>query len=172
MTQPQAKYINDLAGNRVVPPANLPEWDFPFVERLEDVMGGKEVSQAEASMVIEWLKALPRKGAVEIVLPDGGYAVPSATGNNDLDFFWVNTPDDGKWKGRTFLTRVVGGHRNIRIPAPQVQQACEAIKEHGIEKSGLLFAKELGRCRKCFKHLTDELSRELGIGPWCRRNAV
>jgi hypothetical protein len=172
MTQPQRKYILDLVEQREVPPANKAEWDFPYVERTEDVMSGKEVLQAEASKVIEWLKTLPRKGGLKVDVPDGGYAVESVTGNNDLDFYWVETPTEGKWEGHTFVKRVIGGHRNISVRREEVHQALDLIKRSGIEESGHLFSQELGRCRKCFKHLTDELSRELGIGPWCRRNAV
>lgn len=111
-------------------------------------------------------------------LPEGLYATPSLTGNNDLDFWRVKW---GRNPGITFVNRVVGGQQDKIIPrdskarikterVPRVtqQEAEKAIRAYGIEKSHELAGKELKFCRECGVHLTDETSRELGIGPVCR----
>lgn len=115
---------------------------------------------------------------VPVRLPEGLYATPSLTGNNDLDFWRVK---HGRKPWVTFVNRVVGGHQDVTIPSDSkariqterigrvTQQAAEqAIRDFGIEKSHELAGIELKFCRECGIHLTDEISRELGIGPVCR----
>jgi hypothetical protein len=46
--------------------------------------------------------------------------------------------------------------------------ALKAIEAAGYEAARMTFAQELGRCYNCGKTLTDDTSRELGIGPKCR----
>jgi hypothetical protein len=101
-------------------------------------------------------------------VPEGHYAVPSLTGNNDLDFFRVDRPDKGDYVGRTFVKRVIGGHPDASVRGKQAVAALEAILEFGPEDAGILYGSTLGKCRRCNRHLTDELSRNLGIGPECR----
>lgn len=98
----------------------------------------------------------------------GYYATKSATGNNDLDFWFVRVPEDGKWQGMRFVSRVLGGRGTQRIRNGEQMAALRAILEAGTEAAGMLFAQELGRCRKCGRDLTDDTSRQLGIGPVCR----
>lgn len=110
-------------------------------------------------------------------VPEGLYATPSLTGNNDLDFWRVKP---GRNPGIVFVNRVIGGHQDTEIPydskakiktervAKATQRtALEAIVKFGIEKSNELAGMELKFCRRCGIHLTDEVSRALGIGPVC-----
>ncbi len=121
---------------------------------------------------------LRRPGNCDI--PEGYYATLSLTGANDLDFWKVQRPEDGRWKGWTFVRRVLGGHSDLFIRgaprkkvrserAVQVTQvaALSAILEYGVEESANLFADELTYCKRCGTHLTDELSRSRRIGPVC-----
>lgn len=101
-------------------------------------------------------------------VPAGFYATPSATGNNDYDFWSVDRPTEGRWAGRTFVDRVIGGRSNTPVRGATARQALEAINSEGIEVARIRFAQELGRCWKCGRHLTDDESRRLGIGPVCR----
>lgn len=115
-------------------------------------------------------------------IPVGYYATPSLTGNNDLDFWHVEKPESGQWQGWTFVKRVIGGRDDAQIPGDSKKKvkterirekvtqlrALEAIREFGPEKSAELFGTELKYCRICGIHLTDEISRSLGIGPVCR----
>jgi Family of unknown function (DUF6011) len=102
-------------------------------------------------------------------IPDGRYAITSLTGNNDLDFFQVRTPADGKWQGFTFVDRIIGGHDPAQIRDKGTKaKIFAAIREMGPEASQLLAARELGICMDCGHELTDEESRAVGRGPVCR----
>jgi Family of unknown function (DUF6011) len=100
-------------------------------------------------------------------VPAGHYAVESLTGNNDLDFFRVDRPTEGHYRGRTFVKRVIGGRPDVAVRGPQARAALEAILAAGTDKATLRYGQEIGRCGKCNRHLTDEVSRSRGIGPDC-----
>jgi hypothetical protein len=102
-------------------------------------------------------------------VPEGHYAIPSATGNNDLDFFRVDRPTEGKWAGYTFLKRVVGGKPDLPVARNQRAEVLQRIVDAGVDAARKQYADAIGRCWKCNRHLTDETSRALGIGPECRK---
>lgn len=138
------------------------------------------LSKREASDMITSLIATPkpvaptqvREASAKIEVPAGYYATPSATGNNDLDFWRVDRPEDGKWQGYVFVKRILGGHEPRRISRPEQNKALEAIEDFGIQQAAEKFGQELGRCYRCGRSLTDETSRSLGIGPDCRSRAA
>jgi hypothetical protein len=101
-------------------------------------------------------------------VPAGWFAVPSATGSNDLDFFQVDKPKDGKWKGYAFVSRIIGGHDPQPVRGRAAAQALTAILREGIEKAMGTYGQKIGRCGDCNRSLTDELSRQIGRGPVCR----
>lgn len=102
-------------------------------------------------------------------VPAGHYATPSRTGTNDLDFWRVDRPTEGTYAGRTFVKRVIGGHPDTNVRRDEVRAALEAIMAAGIEAARTRYGVEVGSCWKCNRHLTDEESRRLGIGPDCRQ---
>lgn len=104
-------------------------------------------------------------------IPAGHYAVPSLTGNNDLDFFRVDRPEEGKWAGYVFVKRVIGGRPSVPVRKAEKARALAAIAQAGIEAAAVKYGQEIGRCYRCNRHLTDETSRRLGIGPDCRSRA-
>lgn len=101
-------------------------------------------------------------------IPAGYYATASRTGNNDLDFWRVDRPEDGKWAGRIFVKRVIGGKPDASQTNMQSRIALLAIRTAGVERAGMKYASELGLCRDCNRTLTDEESRAAGRGPVCR----
>lgn len=182
-TEPTIRYLTDLLGNRVIP-AELTLITETLWKQCEahdiDLLNpgdGTRMLARSASQGIELLKPLPRKAATPTpdsgqsatyAVPAGHYATPSRTGNNDLDFWRVDRPEQGQWAGRVFVKRVIGGHPNTPVRGSERSAALAAIAEYGADKAGTLYGTELGRCSKCNRHLTDETSRELGIGPECR----
>lgn len=100
-------------------------------------------------------------------IPAGRYAVPSKTGNNDLDFYRVDVPTEGKWKGYTFVRRVIGGQGDITIRGAEAKDALRRIAEAGVRKALATYGHAIGRCGLCGRELTDEQSRAEGIGPVC-----
>jgi len=100
-------------------------------------------------------------------IPAGHYATASLTGNDDYDFWRVDAPTEGKWAGRIFVKRVIGGKPEAPVRGATRHAALSAILFEGIEVCGMRYADELGACRNCNRHLTDELSRSRGYGPDC-----
>jgi Family of unknown function (DUF6011) len=163
-TERQLTFIATLRRER-----NMPEY------------AGPKLTKRGASSTIDALLAIPKpkvqaKPEAELQtkrtpfpdVPQGYYATPSATGNNDLDFWFVKRPKNGRWAGRTFVKRYLGGTGSIDTPRSAARPALEAIVALGIEKSGILFADKLGRCMNCGLPLTDEESRAARMGPVCR----
>ena len=109
----------------------------------------------------------PRRAEWNLPAGQRRYAIPSLTGNNDLDFFLVTRPEQGKWNGWTFVKRVIGGKPDANVPNSQVHRILIEI-EKDPEAASTLFGRELGVCSKCGLHLTDEASRAAGRGPDCR----
>jgi len=105
------------------------------------------------------------RGASLPDVPAGHYAVASATGNNDLDFYRVDRPTEGRFAGRTYVKRVIGGHADQNISFGEVRTALERIAAD--PDAGPRYGREIGRCCRCNRHLTDDASRARGIGPDC-----
>lgn len=99
-------------------------------------------------------------------VPSGHYAIPS-TGTNDLVFYKVKAPTEGKWAGRVFVDMVVGGHDDQSVRRDAVAGILDRIVAAGVEHSARLYGQEIGRCCRCNRTLTDEESRRNGIGPEC-----
>lgn len=102
-------------------------------------------------------------------VPAGYYAYPSTDSRNDLTFVCVDRPTKGRWVGYTFVKWVIGGRPDSRVPVGQVADVLDTIIEEGIEDCAERYGIEIGQCYACNRHLTDEVSRGMGIGPECRR---
>jgi hypothetical protein len=170
-TDAQVNYIKSLIDERDVNLATAPQREGEIVL---DVKYDRTITKADAHKAIDWLKGQPRVGRESAPsanpypdVPAGHYAIPSLTGNNDLDFFRVDRPTEGKWSGRTFVKRVIGGHPDTPIRGSEARKVLNAILEAGVDEAGRRYGQEVGRCRRCNRHLTDETSRQLGIGPDC-----
>lgn len=105
-------------------------------------------------------------------LPAGRFAVArddidGYEGTVDLDFFRVDRPDTGRWAGRVFVKRVVGGHRDQPLRYAESLDAAERIVAAGWSDAMKRYGIELGYCGRCAKSLTDAESRKRGIGPTC-----
>lgn len=100
-------------------------------------------------------------------VPEGHYAIPSLTGNNDLDFFRVDRPTEGEYAGKTYIKRVIGGHPDKNIRFNQFRPVLEAILKFGVDESGLLYGQKIKSCRWCNKSLTQFASRQLSCGETC-----
>ena len=149
----------------------LPEGDLDRLYKMlrisedpEEFGMGKDV----ASRTIAWLLKKPDKPKTEAQtpyermlpeVPDGRYAIPKEDGT--LMFYSVK-------KGRhiTFLD-VWASDAQYPIKNPvEKRRIMQAIKND--PDSGPRFGREIGRCYVCGRTLTDELSRQIGIGPVCR----
>jgi hypothetical protein len=160
-----------------------------FINKLRTQLGRAELSDSElpakreaSAMITALQEELSRGGGIvpqRAVGPlqavdypavaAGYYAVPSLTGNNDLDFFRVDAPDDGHWAGCLFVKRIIGGHDGAeRVSQKTAKAWLELISApHLADFASQKFGRELGRCGRCGRTLTDESSRARGIGPDC-----
>jgi len=101
-------------------------------------------------------------------MPEGYYAIPSLTGNNDLDFYRVDRPDTGRWAGYTFVKMVIGGKSAMSVRGrDRLFQILSAI-EKDPAKAAWQYGQSIGNCDKCNTHLTDAASRSYSRGPNCR----
>jgi len=153
------------------PEATFKQLDFLnqlLQERNLPIVSDGDLTRREASdRITELVKSGQRHDPLGI--PAGYYATPSLTGNNDLDFWKVERPTEGRWAGRVFVKRIIGGHDPERVTRTTEFAAKEAIRETGFDTAAKLYGQHLGQCYRCNRTLTDELSRQLGIGPECRR---
>lgn len=99
-------------------------------------------------------------------VPAAHYAIPS-TGDNDLVFYRVDRPTEGDYAGRVFVKMIIGGRPAQSVRYANIAGILDRIAEHGVEASAALYGQEIGRCCRCNRHLTDQVSRERGIGPEC-----
>ena len=104
--------------------------------------------------------------------PNRGYAyfaLTSHTGNNDLDFYSL-TPNRN---GDMVLRRILGGQAFESCPVTSLTEAKRVIEKlqhmttDEIDDAQKAFADNLGRCFRCGRTLTDEVSRARGIGSDC-----
>ena len=116
----------------------------------------------------EVVRSAERAARTTVALPEvpaGHYAVASKTGNNDLDFFRVDRPTEGRWAGYTFVKRVIGGHPEYAVRGAEAKAVLARIAAD--PDAGFRYGREIGRCCRCNRTLTDEASRAAGIGPDC-----
>ena len=160
------------------------------IQRYKDQL--PRITKARASQIIDSLVKLPVKEETKRAseggrstpgeggrstfitkVPAGRYAVEGSDGTTD--FYKVDKPEKGRWEGYTFVKLLIasGGHgieslseQNIRGAAAKTILA--RIEEAGIEESMKAFGHAIGSCGRCGRVLTNEESRELGIGPVCR----
>jgi hypothetical protein len=161
-TERQAEFIKSLLASRT-------GYTEDFALRVSTALAEDSLPRKKASEVIDFLLKHPNAPKAATVTTDveqGYYAVKSLSGNQDLDFFKVDKPETGKWAGYTFVKRVIGGHPDVRVRGAEARKALDAIAADA--DAGPRYGREIGNCYVCGRHLTDEVSRSLGIGPTCR----
>jgi hypothetical protein len=186
-TPGQVDYIKGLldgkdlmASPRIFDQCNAMDAD-EFAQHIESLKDrAATITRASASAWIETLKQLPwkpreRKGpdapdrGARVSTPDvpaGRYAVETDEGH--LAFYRVDRPTEGKWAGYTFV-KVYASDELHRLPSRAAADGVlRKIAEVGPETAMKRYGQEIGSCGHCGRTLTDETSRELGIGPVCR----
>lgn len=105
------------------------------------------------------------------------FALPSHTGNNDLDFYSL-TLSHRATGDLMVLKRILGGQTFDSCPVVRMSEAVrviETLKAMTTEESDdamQAFAKNLGRCCICGRTLTDEASRARGMGADCAEKNI
>lgn len=165
----QLRFIRTLLADRAVPTE--------LADALADALAEGSLSIGEASDAITTLKRFPRDWDRALVRPTGQPAnVPAApivaaghyavTGTDGvLRFYRVDCPTSGKWSGYTFV-KVQASDDYFPVRGAAAADVLAAIA--GDSDAGPRYGREIGRCCRCNRTLTDETSRALGIGPDCR----
>jgi hypothetical protein len=102
-------------------------------------------------------------------VPTGRYALRNqGSGANDIQFYHVERPAQGRYAGKTFVKQQLGPAVE-RIGMAQQRAALLRIAADPAGASQL-YGRKLGVCGVCGLALTNEDSRAYGIGPVCRKN--
>lgn len=147
----------------------------------------RDLTKEGASKLIEWLKGLPQyhgsdrehrvEQSIEILgdettpnaetVPAGRYAIDTYDGaHNDIAFYKVDRPTEGKWAGYVFVKLMVSDEEQ-RLPHAAARGVLRRIAEVGAEAASARYGQEIGECGVCGRTLTNDESRERGIGPKC-----
>lgn len=100
-------------------------------------------------------------------LPPAGHYAIGSRGENDLIFLKFQRGIGMSSSLRPRLKMVVGGHPDSEVTGNAAIAYLNRIVNEGVETSARLYARELGRCSRCNRTLTDEASRARGLGPEC-----
>lgn len=127
------------------------------------------VDRSIVSEKIDWLKTQPKLAAPKTEstpdVPAGRYAVTGE--NGQTVFLKVDRPVDGPYAGQTFVRLQVSDEtRNVGYAARTALLG--KIVVAGPKEAMLRYGREIGSCGHCGRTLTNEESREAGIGPVCR----
>lgn len=154
----QIAFIDSLLDTREVPQA--------WVDRV-DTLKGLGIDKVKASEIITALKDLNVKlkpVTVTETVPSGRYAIQFA---DSVKFYKVDNVTEGKWAGRTFVKHIAGEDEHAVRNQSQRASVLKAIAVDP-EHASKLYGREIGSCGVCGRQLTDQASREVGIGPVCR----
>lgn len=162
----QLAFINSLIGAREIPVAGKTPDEATVLARIEDVMGGKPVAKHEASACIDYLLKQPKKVVATGPLAELPLSKYALVVGGDLRFYEVVQRASGK----RYLNGLVGApgdfaRRDLQFAERQVVVA--QLLANPVAAIAA-FGKHFVVCGKCSSPLTDEVSRELGIGPVCR----
>jgi hypothetical protein len=152
----------------------------------------KPLTAAGASKLIDWLGAQPWAGSTSKVeeanvaaakasvaadrtagtidadtVPAGRYAVATEAGAvNELAFYKVDRPTTGRWAGYVFVKLLVSDDEQ-RLSKAASAAVLAKIAAVGAEAASAAYGLEIGECGVCSRTLTNDESRERGIGPKC-----
>jgi hypothetical protein len=142
----------------------------------------EKMERDEVSSLITMLKAFPRGDAKQHQwsMPPGRYALlidpepwGGSTGGADAtewQFFEISKPDVGRWKGYTFIKRLVGApgnYRKVDMPVGDRNRILAMINNDP-KRASTNYGLQAKRCGICFSPLTNPDSLKAGIGPICR----
>lgn len=113
---------------------------------------------------------IPATPSAEVV-PAGRYAVATEAGAiNTLAFYKVDRPTEGRWAGYVFVKHIVSDDEQ-RMGRAAGEAILRKIAAVGAEAAMAAYGHEIGECGMCSRTLTNDESRERGIGPICAAKA-
>jgi len=130
--------------------------------------GRKTEAEARTAANDLWTDARDRTLAAsrtETTVPAGRYAVENAEGK--LGFYRVSRPESGRWAGKTFVNVQAS---DDEYPVRGAAAVGSILTKIAVDPAAAAqrYGQEIGRCSRCGRTLTDEISRAAGMGPDCR----
>lgn len=180
-TEAQIKYVQSLLSERVL--------DAEYAQSLTNLIAKGELRRQVASNAINHMSAAPRKPRPAPVdgdprraqitemltdLPKARYAIPTSelpalfSQRVPGDLLFVRTSE---YRGRQRLARLHGAPGYFSQTAFGMGDALLIAKmlEQDALRYTRLFASHYSVCGKCLAELTDQTSRERGLGPICAK---
>jgi Family of unknown function (DUF6011) len=159
-SESQLSYLHDLAQKH-----EISDKQAAFIAKVD--AGKRNLSKGEASRIIDVMRGLPKKSVSRDWpdIPAGRYAVVDPM-DDVLKFYHVDKPTEGKWAGYTFLN-VRASDEMYPIKNTEHKKSIMAEIAKDPKEASMCYGRELGHCGICGRTLTDEDSRERGIGPIC-----
>jgi hypothetical protein len=125
-----------------------------------------EIASMAVNHAVEVQPAVAAPVGIDAV-PAGRYAIETSAGaTNELAFYKVDRPTEGKWAGRVFVKLMVSDEEQ-RLSQKQGLAILGKIAEAGAAAASARYGHEIGECGVCGRTLTNDESRERGIGPIC-----
>lgn len=173
ISEKQLNFVRSLLVRKVIDGAT-----FRYIPLDEPTLDGtptdlESMTRRDASQLIDALLKFADKPKVAEkvarVLPDvpaGYYAIDGNKGE-ETKFYRVDRPNEGRWAGRTFVKVQASGDF---YPIKNETEIMRILLEIAVdsEASTRRYGREIGRCGRCNRILTDDTSRAEGIGPVCR----
>lgn len=171
VSEPQAKFIFDLTntiasitGADGIKVTTEEFWGQLLDQGLTWESASKAIDLLKEGLASERAKQAPKAKGSGPAVPNGRYAVEE---DGVLKFFKVNTPEEGRWEGFTFVD-IIASDTPYPIKNRERRKAILATIAEDAQAAMLRYGVELGHCGHCGRPLTNEESRALGIGPVCR----
>lgn len=134
---------------------------------LRSVVTDEANDSTEARRRVERVTTLPSAGRYALPTGDGG-------ASNELAFWVVSRPTEGRWAGWTFLSQQIGPNEQragaVRPDGTPTAATSVSVLERIAEderEAMQRYGREIGVCGVCGLALTNEDSRRVGIGPVC-----
>lgn len=166
-TPRQLAFMEDLMTSRRFDGETRPKYR-ARVSELNSPEARTALTREAASRFIDYLLTLPKIEVPKLPqsweIPVGRYAVEIS---DTLAFVKVDRPEEGRWAGYTFVSRQLSDEF-VRVSREQSTAILNQIRKDGTQAAMLRYGRELGVCGECGRTLTNEESREAGIGPVCR----
>lgn len=108
----------------------------------------------------------PQHWEGRVSVPAGRYAVVEDDRTNVINFYKVDRPEDGRWAGYVFVNQQVS---DTEYPVKNRTRKAAVLAAIGVNVREAMerYGRELGECGHCGRTLTNDESRERGIGPVC-----
>jgi hypothetical protein len=169
MTPRQKDYLTRLIAERVERLRQLAEQRDHRAAYLAQHPDGGNLTVRQASEAITYLLGVQpgqgiRPAADAVDVPAGRYAIVNDEGV--VKFYKVDRPTEGRWTGYTFVKVQASEEWH---PVRNRESRDEILAAIATDPTGAMrrYGIELGRCGNCGRLLTDETSRQMGIGPDC-----